>query len=151
MAGITFTPTPPPHPPLHPVEVLWPRPDTSHLIWWCGNIDTWSQRWSELCHWAGGGPPSRVHWGHHVSLAVIWLRRKPRLIRASKRCGVVQKSTCLAVILLISYWFWDGSSLAVLCHQAADLCCSGSARRLCSQPPETETWLGKTGRCHKTV
>lgn len=64
----------------------------------------------------------------------------------SRRCVVVKNSVCLSAILLILpvNWFWDSWSRALLCHQTADLCCSGSVRRLSSMSPETETWLGKT-------
>lgn len=64
------------------------------------------------------------------------LQRKPRSIRTFfyQKAVLFQRAqrACQCYYLM----FWEIWSRAVLCHQTADLCCSGSARRLYSEPPE---------------
>lgn len=132
LVGVPFTPTPP------------PCRDPVTTSWWCEMLTHGAR--GELKSVVGRleVPSVRFTRGHHVSLAVIWLRGRPRMIRRlSKRCVVVKKAACPSVILLYCHIMW---SRAVLRHQteAADLRCPGSAQRLCSQPLETGTSLGKT-------
>lgn len=144
MAGITSTPIPPPCRGL--MTTSWHvTPDS--VAW---KFDTWSQKWIKLVVGWLEVPSVRFTWGHHVSLAVIWPRGKPRSIRTLSKRRVVKKSACPTVVLriLVLEYFVPGGSVSPDCWFVLLWLCAA----IVFSASRDRDMTGKNrGRCHKTA